>query len=187
MNFFIGPLERLFSLYFFKKSICSSIIHAGQSFPSQLFSYVPSSLICFLSYQSLQGGKRAGPSSSAALPELAASLSAADFSPRRQAAGLPEAAFVCHTSHCGFSDGKHLVWSLKLSDGCSFYHCSQAELLCVWLHKSLLRSLLRSEMVCLLNLYLYMVKEPSSVTGSQESINMLNLSSSTAFQLQRQL
>lgn len=79
------------------------------------------------------------------------------------------------------------VWSLKLSDGCSFYHCSQAELLCVWLHKSLLRSLLRSEMVCLLNLYLYMVKEPSSVTGSQGSINMLNLSSRTAFQQQRQL
>lgn len=37
-------------------------------------------------------------------------LSAADSSPKQQAAGLPEAAFVCHTSCCGFNDRKRLVF-----------------------------------------------------------------------------
>lgn len=84
-------------------------------------------------------------------------------------------AYGCHI-YCGFkSDLKSLLF--KLSGRCYFYHHSQAWLLCVWLLKSLLSSLLRSEMVCLLNLYLYIVwgleRNTSSVTQSPEKYTYL--------------
>lgn len=68
-----------------------------------------------------------------------------------------DAIFVCPSSCYGFSDGKHLFFEMFRW---MFLFTTVAKLSsCVFdSEKSLLSSLLRSEMVCLLNLYLYIVK-----------------------------